>query len=417
MVDIDPGSETIGRAELVMVGTELLLGQITDTNAVYLAQRLTELGIDLHFKTTVGDNLGRIVDTVNRAGGRADLVIVVGGLGPTEDDLTRQAVAQAAGTDLEFRQDLFEAIKARFVQFGVSMTENNRRQAYVPCGSTSIQNPVGTAPAFAIEYARPDTVPALVVTLPGVPREMKYLWDNAVVPLLADRNLLAGKVIRWRSLKVCGEGESRVDSLIEDIIRSSTNPTVGLLASPGQVTIRITAKADSAEVAEKLLDAIETQIRDRLGDRIFGTGEDTLPGVICRLVNERGWRIAIVDASTGGTVISMLAPAAGHVIAGAYVLPSKDAVNGFLGDAGVAAAESAEHVCHTLAETAQSRTGADVVLALATVDDGTRVYTLGPDFEHTHEFSRRAMDSLGLNRISLWALEMLRRQIVRYEGE
>jgi len=397
-----------------MVGTELLLGQITDSNAVFLARRLAELGIDLHFKSTVGDNLDRIVETVSRAAGRADLVIVVGGLGPTEDDLTREAVARATGRELEFHQELMDAITARFEEVGVPMSENNQRQARVPHDAIVIPNPVGTAPSFAVEYARSGAGTSLVVALPGVPREMEHLWNRAVVPMLADLDLLAGTVIQWRLLKICGEGESQVDSAIGDLVQSSTNPTIGLLASPGQVTIRIAAKADSADDADKLIDQTEKEIRDRLGDRVYGTDNETLAGVLGRLIEEREWRMAVVDAATGGTVVSMLAPDAGRVIAGAYVLPNADSVMEF---AGAEVEADTDSVCRTLADMARLRAKVDVVLVIAAVGDETYVYAAGPGFDRTRTISRPTTAAIGRARVSLGALELLRRQILRCKHE
>ncbi|MCD6288454.1 MAG: CinA family nicotinamide mononucleotide deamidase-related protein [Candidatus Hydrogenedentes bacterium] len=394
-------------AELVMVGTELLLGQITDTNAVFLAQRLSELGLDLYYKNTVGDNLERMVETVRRAVTRSDLVVVVGGLGPTEDDLTRQAIARVAETDLEFRPDMLANIEERFAGFGVVMTENNRRQAYAPRGSINIPNPVGTAPSFAIECKTSETHTGIIIALPGVPREMKYLWQNAVVPMLTDRNLLSAKLIKWRTLKICGAGESRVDTIVGELVKSSGNPTVGLLAAPGEVNIRITAKSESEPEADAMLDAMETELRRRLGDLVFGTDDDTLASVIGRLVRERGWRMAVVDAMTLGTVVTMLAEDATDILAGAYVLPNRVTINKFAG--------TDQWSEETLAETARSRTDADIVLVLGVFNGASSAHVSGPGINRTHTFGYSADSVPARRRLSLYSLDIVRRSVALQE--
>lgn len=279
------------RAEIVSVGTELLLGEITDTNATHIARSLREIGVDLLYRSTVGDNEIRIAEVINMALGRVDVVIVNGGLGPTVDDVTREGIARATGKPLIFREDLLAQVKARFEALDVRMSDNNRRQAYAPEGAEPIANPVGTAPIFTLE-----TEYGIVIVLPGVPSEMQYLLEREVIPRL-QAHLKAPAMIRSRILRTVGLGESKIDALIGDLMHGS-NPTVGLAAHSGQTDVRITAKAASREKAEALIAPMEAEIRDRLGDWIYGTGQETVAEVIAALVTESGATLAIWESGT-----------------------------------------------------------------------------------------------------------------------
>ncbi len=239
------------QCEMLMIGTELLLGQIADTNAAYMGRQLAENGINLYQKTTVGDNPARIVGALNDALTRADVVLCSGGLGPTEDDITRECVAEALGWPLEYHPELYEVLLARFSRLGRSVTENNKRQAMLPRGAAAIENPHGTAPGLIAESER-----GVIICMPGVPHELKPMLDERVIPWLKHRFGISG-MLRYRSLKVCGIGESRVDALMGDLILSGANPTVGLLAGPDGVVVRIAARAETAEAAEALMDPVE----------------------------------------------------------------------------------------------------------------------------------------------------------------
>ena len=287
------------RAEIVTTGTELLLGQIDDTNATYLARQLRELGIDLFFRSTVGDNEQRIAQVLEQALARADLVLVTGGLGPTVDDVTREAVARVTGRPLVLHPDLLAQIEVFFVRFRATMSDNNRRQAQLPEGCIPIENPVGTAPGFIVEDDR-----GTIITLPGVPREMRYLMENAVTPYL-QRRLGQQGVLVTRVLRTVAVGESRVDQAIADL-ETSSNPTVGLSAHPGQTDVRIVAKAPTLAEAEAMVADFEAQIRERLGAAIYATGEASLEGVIAGLFRERGATLAVAETLTQGDVIRHL---------------------------------------------------------------------------------------------------------------
>lgn len=260
-------------AEVIAIGTEILLGELTDTNSVFIARTLRDLGINLYFMTSVGDNEARIADAIRIALGRAEIVITCGGLGPTVDDKTREAVAAATGRGLTFHQSLLDSIAARFSGFRVQMTENNRRQAFVPDEAVIIENPVGTAPSFAVEVDS-----KVVISLPGVPREMKYLLIERVVPYLRERYGIVGTIIKARVLKAAGIGESALDELIGSDILEGMNPTVGLAAHSGQIDVRITAKAETEDEADRLIATTEALLRDRIGSYIFGVDTNTLEG-------------------------------------------------------------------------------------------------------------------------------------------
>jgi competence/damage-inducible protein CinA-like protein len=277
-------------AEIITIGTEILLGEIVDTNTRYLARTLRGLGIDLYRTTTIGDNLERIAATVREALQRADIILTTGGLGPTVDDPTRQAIARAVGVETEFRPELWEQIVATIARYGRTPTENQKRQAYLPRGAIAIPNPVGTAPAFIVEINTNNNPTALkaIISLPGVPKEMEYLLHQSVIPYLQRRFDLR-HIIKVRVLHTSGAGEGMIDDQIGDL-ETLPNPTVGLAAHNGVVDIRITAKAESEPEADRLIAEVENQIRQRLGHIIFGSDDDTLEAVTLAAVERRGWR-------------------------------------------------------------------------------------------------------------------------------
>jgi nicotinamide-nucleotide amidase len=281
--------------EIVTIGSELLLGQIVDTNTTYLAQELGKIGVTIRFRTAVGDRLDEIVPILGDALDRCDMVITTGGLGPTVDDLTREAVARFAELPLEFRQDLMEQIEEFFRRIGYTMSENNRRQAFVPSGSLAISNPIGTAPGFITEVDG-----GVIICLPGVQRELKYLLGRSVIPWIQQRYHLAEHRITYRTMKAVGIGESAVDRLIHDVMGEGKNPEVGLLASPGEIRIRITATAKNESEAHALIQPVEEEIRARLGNKIFGVEDDTLEGVVDSLLMKKGFTLAVLENFSGG---------------------------------------------------------------------------------------------------------------------
>jgi len=300
-------------AEIITIGTEILLGEIVDTNTSYIAQALREIGLDLYRTSTVGDNAERIAQAVSESIGRAQVVITTGGLGPTVDDVTREGIALAFGVPTEFRPELWEQIEERFARFGRIPTENNRRQARLPKGAKAIENPIGTAPGFIV-----DTEGSVVIALQGVPAEMTHLLDNDVIPYLRKRLSLTS-VIKTRLLRTAGVGESWLDDHIQDLERLN-NPTVGLAAHPGRVDIRITAKAANPQAAEKLIDEVEAAIRQRLGNAIYGIDDENLEAAALSAVEQRGWRLAVAECGTNGALAAGLSQLS-DAFAGGKILP------------------------------------------------------------------------------------------------
>lgn len=300
-------------AEIITIGTEILLGEITDTNSRYLARSLRDIGIDLYRKTSVGDNSKRIAQVIQQSMERCDIILTTGGLGPTVDDPTREAIALALGVELEYHPELWEQIQARFRRFGRTPTENNRRQAYIPQGATAIENPVGTAPVFIVECEN-----HVIISLPGVPREMEYLTEHNILPYLRLRYNLHG-IIKARVLHTAAAGESQIDDLIGDLEELS-NPTVGLAAHSGQVDVRITAKADSEEAADALIRPIEEMMHQRLGNWIYGADEETLEAVALEAIRRNGWTLAVLEAGLSGDLIRRLASVTGGPFLGGQML-------------------------------------------------------------------------------------------------
>jgi nicotinamide-nucleotide amidase len=290
------------KAEIVAVGTELLLGQIVDTNSAQIAQQLTTIGLDLHFKSTVGDNLERIKSTLHKALSRSDIIITTGGIGPTLDDLTREAVAEVLGKPLVFHQALFDQLSDFFIRQGRTVGPNNRKQAYIPEGAIPIENPVGTAPGFIAEQEG-----KAIITVPGVPHEMRYFMEHSVLPYLREK-LGIREVIVSRVLKLTGIGESLVDERLKDLIEEGTNPTIGLLAHTqiGEIHVRLTAKAKERRLAETLNAALERKIRDRLEEFIFGVDEETYEGVLSSFLRNAGITLAVAETAFGSSIIQTL---------------------------------------------------------------------------------------------------------------
>jgi len=286
-------------AEIITIGTEILLGEIVDTNTRHIARTLRDLGLDLFRTITIGDNVSRIADAIRASMERAEVVITTGGLGPTVDDPTREAVARAAGLELEFREDLWQQVRAAVGRYGRLPTENQKRQAHVPRGAVVIANPVGTAPAFIVETSQ-----GAVIALPGVPGEMEHLLHESVIPYLQRRFDLR-QVIRVRLLHTSGAGEGVIDDQIGDL-ELLKNPTVGLAAHNGVVDVRLAAKAQTEAEAELMISEIENDIRNRLGDLVFGVDAETLEGVALASVERRGWSVLIATYGLQENIIRSL---------------------------------------------------------------------------------------------------------------
>jgi nicotinamide-nucleotide amidase len=298
-------------AEIITIGTEILLGEIVDTNTRYIARLLRGLGVDLYRTITIGDNIERIAEAIRNSMTHADIIITTGGLGPTVDDPTREAVARAFGVETEFRQELWEQILEVVARYGRTAGENQKRQAYVPKSAIAIKNNVGTAPCFIMENS---PLPegegagvrgAAVISLPGVPKEMEHILHEFVIPYLQTRYNL-NQVIKVRLLHTAGAGESDVDEKI-GAFETLANPTVGLAAHSGIVDVRIAAKAETEVEANRMIADVENQMRERLGPVVFGVDEDTLEGVALEAASGRTWNLVAVESGLGGALTRRLA--------------------------------------------------------------------------------------------------------------
>lgn len=302
-------SKTVA-AELVTSGTEILLGDIVDTNAAWIAQQLREIGVNLYYKTTVGDNEPRLRGVLETALARSDVVLITGGLGPTADDITRDAIANATGCPLERHPDIEANLRERFARWGYrQMSENNLRQALIPESATVLENPVGTAPGF-IAYDRRQGREGKVIAMPGVPREMKQMMGDLVLPYL--RELTGGVgVIRRRILRTVGIGESNLDAELGDLMNSA-NPTMGLAAHLGQADVRIAARAETVSEAEQLLDEMEERVRAKIGEYVYSTTpEETVESVLAQLLVQAEAQVALLETMTGGAIAERLRNGAG----------------------------------------------------------------------------------------------------------
>jgi nicotinamide-nucleotide amidase len=283
-------------AEIITIGTEILLGEIVDTNTRHIALTLRNLGVDLYRTITIGDNTERIASAVRESMERAEIVITTGGLGPTVDDPTREAVALAAGVEVEFREELWQQVTETIARYGRKAAENQKRQAYIPRGALGIKNAVGTAPAFIVETER-----NAVISLPGVPSEMEHILHESIVPYLQTRFKLQ-EVIKVRVLHCAGLGEGMIDEKIGDL-ELLANPTVGLAAHTGIVDVRIAAKAESESKASAMIEEIEGQIRLRLGEAVFGVDEERLENIVMNAIAKRGWTLTAIESGLDGLLI------------------------------------------------------------------------------------------------------------------
>lgn len=308
-------------AEIIGVGTELLLGQIANTNAQHISRELATVGVNVYFHTVVGDNLDRMVETIARALGRAGCVIITGGLGPTPDDITREGVAAATGRELQRDESLAGTVKGIFEHLGRAMPADNLRQADLPRGATAIP-PEGTAPGFFLEHAG-----SIVFALPGVPWEMRAMLDKSVLPLLRERT--SGGAIVSRQVLVVGLGESHTHELIRDLVEAQENPTIAFLAGGGQVRVRITARAETEEQAQALIEPVEKKVRERLGEAAVPGDHGTVVQVLVAMLRERELKLGAAESLTGGLLGVEMTKAAGasEVFLGSLVVYDSEAKN------------------------------------------------------------------------------------------
>ncbi|MDH3248452.1 MAG: competence/damage-inducible protein A [Acidimicrobiia bacterium] len=348
--------------EVIAVGTELLLGQIINTNLAHIGSRIADLGLDAHYQQTVGDNLDRMDTAITTALGRADAVIITGGIGPTQDDITREAICAATGRPMAFSDEYARALRERYATWGREMPESNLRQAEYPEGAELLPNPKGTAPGLALEHDG-----KLIFALPGVPPEMYLLLDDYVLPRIKAK---AGidEVLVSRVIRTWGKGESAVAEMLGDLYEASTNPSMAFLASNGEIKVRLTAKAPTAAEAETLIAPVQAEVEDRLGSLVFGADDDTIETILIDLAKERGWTVGTAESATGGLLAGRLtaAPGSSEVFRGSIVAYAPDLKRDLLGvdDVTIAAGVVSEKTALAMAQGARERLDVDVAVSV-----------------------------------------------------
>ncbi len=348
------------KAEIISVGTELLLGEIIDTNAPFLASQLPLLGIDLYFISAVGDNQGRLVSALRQAWERSDIIITTGGLGPTQDDITREAIAELLGEELRINTTLVEELKSFFAHRGLEMPLSNIKQAAVIPSAQIIPNSRGTAPGWWVEKEG-----RTLIALPGPPGEMQSMWEREVFPKLQQKSKA---VILSRTVKTFGLPEAKVDELVSPFL-SSMDPTLATYAKPNGIHLRITTKAKEIEEAKQKLDSREADIRAILKDYIWGVDSETLETVIGNLLITKKLSLATVEFGTGGFLANLItnAPGSSDYFKGGLVTPSKEALiafgidNNLLAQYGVVSPE----VTRAMAMEVRQKFGAHIGLAIS----------------------------------------------------
>ena len=349
------------KADLISVGTELLLGQITDTNATYISRRLADIGVDVYFRVTVGDNQSRLCSVLRQALERSEVIIVTGGLGPTGDDLTRESVAEATGRPLVRDERAARRLEEWFQRRNYPLSKINYKQALVPEGARLVDNTCGTAPGLLVEHGG-----AVIFAVPGPPTEMRAMVDRDVIPYLKERS--GGLQLFSRRLHFCDIGESMVQERLTDLFENQTDPTLAPLASPGEVVVRLSTKAATPEEAEAKLTPMEAEIRARLGVHVYGVDDETMEVAVGHALRERGLTLALAESCTGGTIAGRVTdvPGASDYLIGSVVAYSNQVKQDVLGvPEALLAAHGAvsEPVARAMAEGVKERFGADFGLA------------------------------------------------------
>jgi nicotinamide-nucleotide amidase len=305
--------------EVLAVGTELLLGHTINTNAAAIGTKLADAGLDLQYSSVVGDDHERMVAAIKLALSRADAIIITGGLGPTQDDITREAISAATGRPLLFSEEYAADLKRWWESRGREMPLSNLKQAEYPEGATVLDNPKGTAPVLQL-----DADGVWIFALPGIPAELEALMDLYVVPFLGEKS--GEGVVVSRVIRTYGESESRVGELLADLYEEGSNPSMAFLATAAEIKIRLTAHAASAEAAEELIAPLEAAVKARMGRLVFGTDSETIEEIVLGLARQNGWTIATAESATGGMVATRLTqvPGSSQVFRGAIVAYQED---------------------------------------------------------------------------------------------
>jgi nicotinamide-nucleotide amidase len=358
-------------AEVISIGDELTSGQRLDTNSQWISQRLGELGVKAMYHTTVADDLAANVAVFRNAVERADFVVASGGLGPTADDLTREAVAQMAGVELVLDEPQLRAIEAMFARRGRPMPERNRVQALFPAGASPIPNPNGTAPGIDFTVARPNRSPSRVFCLPGVPAELFEMWRLTVAPAIAT-TMPAPRVIRHRRIKCYGVGESDLEAKMPELIARTREPVVGITVSQATITLRITSSGADDEACRRAMEPTAREIYDTLGTIVFGEEDDELQHAVARLLVERNLTLATAEWGTAGLIAKWLGevPEARGRLAGGFVITSAKSAAKLLGIDQMLIAnhdDTSRELAAAMATACRQRTGADIALATTNV--------------------------------------------------
>ena len=388
-----------------------MLGEITDTNTPFMANQLAMLGIDLYHASTVGDNCERLLGALNQAWQRSDLIITTGGLGPTQDDVTREGIAQLLGESAQVDAGLKKTLIDAFLQRGLEMPESNIKQATLIPSATAIPNPRGTAPGWWVEKEG-----RVIAALPGPPSEMQPMWRNEIFPKLERKS---GAIILHRTVKTFGLGESAVEEMVASFI-SDTNPTVATYAKSDGIHLRITAKAAEREAAYKLITKKETKIREVLGHYIWGVDDDTLEGVVGQIISSKGLTLAVAESLTGGFLSHALAGAPGsdRYFKGGITVVSDAAMTAFGIEPGLLSGGASDEIATKMASLARSKFAADIGIGIDGYNEPasdiqiSKVFiaieggrggqsTLQSYAERTHSVARRATQHVLFNLRSL----------------
>ncbi|UCD08248.1 MAG: CinA family nicotinamide mononucleotide deamidase-related protein [Dehalococcoidales bacterium] len=361
------------KAEIISIGTEILLGEITDTNATYIASRLPFLGIDLYWISQVGDNKARIIEILQRAWNRSDIIFITGGLGPTADDVTRESIAEMLGEEMNIDPDLEKALRNRFGRYGFDMPLSNLKQATIIPSAQSIPNPAGTAPGWWVEKDG-----HTLVTMPGPPRELNVVWQETVQPRLEER---AESVLVTRTFKTFGYSEGGAGEMVADMLTAS-NPTLGIYAKYDGIHLRLAAKAESVEKAEKMLVQSETRIREIMAGHIWGMDNDTLETIVGSLLIEKGSTLAVMEDSHGGSLTPALndIPGSERFFKGGLLAGNTSAMTAFGVSPDIANNETGEELACAMAESARNILEADIGIGTTGTDEVTRDNPMGTTY-------------------------------------
>ena len=349
-------------ASIVSIGGEILTGHTTDTNASYLAAKLLSIGMPVVSSYTVNDDVSSIVRALNLAAGDADVILATGGLGPTDDDLTRQALAKFLATDLQLQEQLLEKMRDFFNRRSLQMPPRNKIQAYIPAGAKALTNSLGTAPGIMAQAKA-----KLLIALPGVPAEMRQMFEDSVLEKL--KELTAGQAVAVRKLNCFGTGESNIAELLGPLMQRGRNPLINSTASHGIITLHIIATAKDKDTAKQMVEKDEKSLRNTLADLIYGTGEQTLAEVVGKKLAQRAMTIAVAESCTGGTLARLLTDVPGaseYFVQGwvTYSDSSKTTELGVPADLIEKHGAVSEHVAVAMAQGARTRAGTDIAIGI-----------------------------------------------------